>query len=251
MDVSFFIISRYNLYIEKFRAAANITNENYLNWCERRYRLIRSITLPSVLRQRHKTFRWVIFFDTEINEPIQKTLDLIAPHKNILCIFHNNRFGMARNFAKAMPDEVVKLASPGNLICTTRLDTDDALHEDFMVVLNREVSKAKDKPVPASGIAFNVPVGSQRVGDRLFSYVYDQNPFLSVLEDPAHGAVVTAMGFAHFAARERMEVRQILDRRPLWMQVIHDNNAENAAKPDLPEITPASYWLNQFGVGAA
>jgi hypothetical protein len=75
MGVATFLLSRFNLYIPTFRDMAKLDASNYDEWCRNRVKLFLKYTLPSVSNQtKSGHFKWLIYFDVEINNAIAEVL---------------------------------------------------------------------------------------------------------------------------------------------------------------------------------
>lgn len=228
------IISRFNIHIEKFREMAKITDENFPQWCARRVELFLKTTLPSVERQTVKHYKWIIGFDTVMTPEIEALLERLKENKNIIPLIVDNRKGVTPGFIEALKKAVVDIAA-GETVLTIRLDTDDVIHEEFLSRMQTTALGAYKRSIVPCGI--NPVYGSQISNGLLYAMVYNNNPFLGVVEEPGPD-LKTAFGFSHYEIEDHMPVRQCPSSEPLWTQIVHGGNAANGVNPDLIGLVP-------------
>lgn len=249
MKSTLYIISRFNIYIPHFREMAGLTDENYVAWCKERVELFRKYTLPSVLNQDFKGYKWLIWFDTELNSHISELIAELKDHSRVVPLFHNNRAsGGGGSFTDAVRKHITE-TTPGDTdyVCTTRLDTDDAISKTFMGELHSAISKATRAETPSETFAFNFPFGAQLAGNCVYSYMYEFSPFVSVVcKFGKEKKVATAFDFPHYDLGKHMPVHQVIKQLPQWLQIIHAGNAANTLKEGLPQIQNYEEIISNF-----
>lgn len=249
--MALFIVSRFNLYIPHFREMAGLTDENYLEWCRERVALFRKYTLPSVNAQEFLGYKWVIAFDTELNEPVVDLLEEVKGIRRIHPFFYNNRPGVsAQNFVRTLNDFILNLCNDDvDHIVTTRLDTDDLISRQFLGVLHSSCTKIVRECPDFDNFGLNFPFGVQYYKERMFVFMYEYSPFISVMSK-RHGknAFQNAFSFAHYDVGQHMKVKQIITPAPMWVQLIHDLNAANTLKEGRPELCNPQELLRDFSL---
>jgi hypothetical protein len=253
-----FIQSRFNLHLA-LQSKVCPTEESYLEWCARRAELFLDITLPSMLAQSSQAFEWLIYFDVERNPPVERVLAALAPHANIHPMFFDCRGRHPWELVGHARIGVAERTSPGTeVVLTTKLDTDDALHRDYVRVLNHRARQLGREEI-GDGLAVNCDYGVQLVGGRLLAYLYGANPFLTMVEyvrTPTGDALnfdllQTAMTILHYKVHESFPVDHFLYRQPLWLQTIHEANAFNEEIAGLLELAEPAAVGELFGITPA
>ncbi len=237
------LLSRFNLYIPKFREMAGLDDQGYEDWCRRRVALFRNYTLPSVLGQQPgHPFKWLIYFDTETNASIDDLLSELRNHDFIHCIQFDLRGKSAvQPFTDQIQLDIDRIVHPtARYFATTRLDTDDALGRHFFANLDHHLHRMKLTDYPGDVAAITFPFGSQIMGDVINAYIYDRNPFITLVEKhPMHGAeqpIRSVFSVAHYDVERIAVLYRALTTTPQWLQVIHGGNAANEFKHDLPRL---------------
>ncbi len=252
-----FIQSRFNLLLD-IRSKACPTEESYQEWCIRRADLFLDITLPSVLNQSSGAFEWLIYFDVDRNPPVERVLAALAPHENIHPMFFDCRGRHPWDLVGHARIGVAERTSPGTeVVLTTKLDTDDALHHDFVRVLNHQARQLSREEI-GNGLTINCDYGAQLVQGRFLAYLYGANPFLTLVEyarTPTGDALnfdllKTAMTIQHYKVHEGLLVKHLLHKQPLWVQTIHEANAFNQAQDGLLELADPEAVAALFSITA-
>lgn len=248
MRLAQFVVSRFNL-VQPLGAVRPYERPGgYDGWCARRRDLFFRYTLPSVLAQDTDGFSWLIWFRPEINEPIQEVLDAIAPHPHVEAVFLDTALQPPEHFEASLRAETVARAEGADLVCTTRLDTDDCLHTGFV----RSIRSAARRLPPASirpRHFLNPPYGAQLLDGRYYAMVRPGSNVMSVVE--RSDAVRTPMAFPHWNAHEHGPVTQIRSDEPLWLMVLHDENAANELADGALELVGTPRLPEMFGIASA
>lgn len=241
-----FIQSRFNLYLA-LREKVCPTEESYRAWCARRANLFLDVTLPSMLGQSSQAFEWLVYFDVERNPPVERVLDALALHPNIHPLFFDGRDrGPWDLIGRARLGVAARTVSDTEVVVTTKLDTDDALHRDYVRVIGTHSRRLSLDEI-GSGVALNCSYGAQLAAGRFFAFPYEHNPYLALVE--AVGTPMrTAMTLQHHKIHERVAVKQLLHPQPLWLQVIHERNAYNRPRRRLLEFADRAAVGAMFGL---
>lgn len=184
-------------------------------WLEARLVPFERFCHPSMRVQR-APHDWLVLVDADTPTAIRARLDALPGFATVALAQPHT----AQALGAALPAHI-DLQGVTHLI-TTRLDSDDALGDRYLEILRRHA-----RPVSASEF-LNVPVGYRTHAGRHFACVDLANPFLSYVEAlrPEIPAA-TAYCVAHPRAATVAPVRQLWTR-PLWLQVIHEDNEVSA-----------------------
>lgn len=187
-------------------------------WMEHRFELFGRFCYPSVRGQRGAEFLWMVFFDAETPPEFRRRIDAFARWDRFIPVFVRGEMS-ARSFA-GMKDRVIgERAGNPEMLVTTLLDNDDALHRDYLARVQAEVRGQKAEVLNVTN-GYVLDLGAHR----LYSKKDYSNPFLSVIE-PFDG-FQTAWRGPHHLMGSFGPVRQLITE-PLWLQVVHGRNISN------------------------
>lgn len=227
-----FFVTRFNLAIRDFRERLGLNDDNYESWCEQRVELFLDYTLPAMEQQTHRDFAWLIGFDTAPSESVDGLIARLERLPWVVPIRHDNRPRRDGVFSDAISRHI-NARSTAPVVSTTRLDADDTVHADFAAVLKREIAKRADVEPP---YAISFPLGIQYGSGRAFAYLYESNPFITLVEPRTGDPLKTVFDFAHYEVKQRFTLFCSFPRHPMWAQVLHSINVANELKPGLPEL---------------
>ena len=243
--VAHFVLVRFNLFVEELRRAAGLLDEErYLDWLERRVSFFRRFTLPSIRNQIDRNFRVLLFLDTQVDGPIESLLDEIANDARIVPIMLDCR-GDPAPFAF---EEAARLAivahapADGEMVATTRLDSDDLLSVGIVHALQAYCAQIRPAYVARAPVTVNFPVGVQIASDGLRLLVYARNPFQTLLEPRARYDSTnkwdrkTVFQTSHDRCDKLFPVHDAMTLLPMWAQLVHGGNAMNRVASDLPRM---------------
>jgi hypothetical protein len=181
-------------------------------WLRARWELFSRYTVPSVMAQTERNFRWIIYFDTE--SP-QWLLGEISRHRaqDIYTALFRTSVGLA----ELVDDIRSVLPAPTPRLLTTNLDNDDGLAADF-------VARLQSLPSTTSRSAVYLVNGLIRSGRRIYRRTDRNNAFCSVLEDWDDPA--TCWRDWHILLGRHMPVVEV-GGQPAWLQVVHGTNVSN------------------------
>jgi hypothetical protein len=186
-------------------------------WLGRRFELFERVCLPSVDRQTEGAFQWLVFLDWATPLAFKERMAALTVRHEFLRPVYCSQFNDEGALA-----EIRRREAPGCVRITTRLDNDDAIHPRMIEhVQERARTRMKDQDLNR-GFFISFPLGCiERRGD--FYVLRDRfNPFVSFVSAPECGQTVMATGHRQIA-----EVAPVIFEcaRPMWCQVIHDDNA--------------------------
>lgn len=185
-------------------------------WLARRFDLFEHVCLPSVQRQTQGAFQWLVFLDWATPVAFKERMAALTVRHEFLRPVYCSQFDDAIALA-----EIRRREAPGNLRITTSLDSDDALHP--RMVERIQGLAAGNAPVQdlQKGFFISFPIGcTERRGD--FYLRRDVcNPFTSFVSAPECERTILGGDLRAIAAAAPVVSATA---RPMWCQVIHDDN---------------------------
>lgn len=225
-----FILTRFNLNLWKAdkRGAVTQTEE----WLERRCLLFEKYTLPSICAQTEKNFYWVVLFSSDTPEKYKIRVNGWAKACNRLkpiWVRPEVSWHFTRVYREVIKNALESLEKGNDCrITTTYLDSDDALHKDYMA-----------KVVEATGNVGHNTMLSFTPGLQYYSEPqiamgidYRNNHFLTYVEDVKKGCTpITVHGFGghHHILHERRVNLHVIDtgKSMMWLEIVHGINVDN------------------------
>lgn len=227
--IQHFVLTRFNLRLEQIsqdlatdKTGSKIDRDE---WLTHRFDLFERYCLPSMAAQNNGDFQWLLFFDEATPEPFRSRVEAARSECPQIRAFYIR--------GAHIHDHVMSLvdADTGALI-TTRMDNDDAFHEDAMLRVREQVQRAR------GNLCVNLRYGLELKGSEAEVISHRYNPFSSAIEFPENGAYQTIFATAHGKISRIAPVRQIVDK-PYWLRVVHDRNITNRSDADFepPRLT--------------
>lgn len=222
-----FLITRFNLRKKDWNTDKN--NQPVLddNWLRHRLFLFENYCLPSVLEQSQKEFQWLIFFQKDSQNQLGSILKKMKKYDFIEPIFVKNYEYFQENIGSIIEE---RIPNSTNLVITTRLDNDDAIHMDFIKEIQKKSAEfnAKDTILHfPNGLSLDVSHEP-----KLSLNINPLNPFLSLLENYQQGAVRTVYACEHNNWNNDLQF-WTERKEPMWVEIIHGKNKLNTFKGDL------------------
>jgi len=185
-------------------------------WLENRIKLFETYTLPSVLRQTDKNFKWVIRCKKDTPDILFKYLNMGVP----IDICYSNFPDYLRSYLSKYP---------ANYVITSRLDSDDWITRDYIAEIKKNFT-GELGILDVDGFQFD------SVKKSFYSGKYSSppsifagkvSPFLSLIEETSEGRLPLSVYFAdHLEMDEHFKVLKKIDKK-LYAQVVHGNNLSN------------------------
>lgn len=254
MSFEHFILTRFALsYFEGVGEAC--LDEQYLDY---RFNLFEKVCLPSVKNQTCQNFKWLVLFDSRTPvqfrkriEGLQKCYPSLFPYYIDLkketdlppiekYIQLNDEYegivgGLSKNVTHLENDRPSRLILPRVLrriidrhscspdyYVTTRLDNDDALHKDFISIIQQKVIANPQH------IIYDFVNTYKFIFDEgiVYQYSFENGHFLTLVE-PAGGLFQSVLFWNHLYASRFVETIHF-QQRPLQLELVHKNNYVNA-----------------------
>jgi hypothetical protein len=105
-------------------------------------------------------------------------------------------------------------------VCTSRLDSDDSLHQQYYQVLDLAIKRLRESGFPDDPRCLSFPYGLAH--DRGVLSVYIRRTMFWSIFEPVEGALGPQRG-PHDAIREKMPVVEITTNQPMWIYQRHDD----------------------------
>jgi len=226
-----YIVTRFNLKMgwdADKRGVALLSKE----WMDNRFKLFTDYCLPSIANQGNLKFQWLVYFDTDTDDFYKNKIEKIAAdfsHFIPRYVDHHD------SFLTDLETYVRAKQKDGHThLITTRLDSDDLLHQDAVDKIQR-LFKQQDCQI----INFQTGIRFQLEPEiRLTEYEWKTGPFLNVIEklDPEK-KILTGYAQRHDFYVKDYDVLQITEK-PYWTQLIHDaNHTSTLSGKSLSDIT--------------
>ena len=127
-----FILSRFNL---QMRSDRNVVND--IEWLDYRFEFFEKFTYPSIANQKNQDFKWVLFFDKGTSEEFVGRFEQFG-YDNIVIKFCDSVVNNNELFLEYIREAIEPFVDEDESVITTRLDIDDAFHEDFVSVIQEK-----------------------------------------------------------------------------------------------------------------
>ncbi len=220
MMVEHFIITRYNLKKEDWLKDVESKKVLDQDWLRNRNEIFLKYCLPSILNQTTSRFKWILFFQDGSQNLLKPVLTELKKHSFIEAVFCKSYEDFQRNLPALLKN---KLQKDSSWVLTTRLDNDDALHQDFVLRLQQSVRTVKENTI------FHFPYGlflDIENKNQLASSYYPMNQFISLLEKKSSGELITVLGREHDKWNKEFKIREIY-LSDAWVQITHSRNLAN------------------------
>lgn len=212
------VVTRFNV---PFRSWPGLSTER--DWLAHRINLFTSYCLPSVARQTCQDFRWLLLIDRETPPDFLGAITDLNRHRPFEVLLVGPGWGKE-------PPTFLARASRTEYLVTSRLDNDDAIHGDYVSVLQEAFH-------PEPFLFLEMPRGLKLHADKrkLYRLTFRSGPFLTLIERRHTDAPQTVYCCNHDRASEHGAiVRLKLD--PAWLQIVHSRNATNSIEDGLPVV---------------
>ncbi|NCF35840.1 MAG: hypothetical protein GWP56_05545 [Gammaproteobacteria bacterium] len=211
------VLTRFNLRLssrsERWGVDKSGNPIDHDQWLQHRFDLFERYCLPSMAAQKNPDFQWLLFFDSATaardRERIEKARTICPQIK----IFYIDGTDTKEAVSKAIEPDT-------GVLITTRLDNDDAFHEQALSVIRDMAQKTREN------ICINLRYGFAFNGSDVEIVSHKFNPFSSLVELREQGPFNTVFGVKHGKIARLAKVKQIYTA-PYWLSVIHDRNIAN------------------------
>lgn len=211
-----FIITRFNLSTNEFNESSKggVSNE----WMDNRIQIFQDYCYNSVLKQKNQNFTWLVFFDINTAEKHLKIIaELANNYSNFVPIYADGMDDFLPGIKKEITERLNK-----EFIITSRLDNDDCLHQDYIDSVQNTFDAQEFLVVDfINGLTLKIN-DEIKCGNRIHSY----NPFISLIESTKND-ICTIWSKRHGGWGKIKLIKQINNKKPLWLSVVHNENVLN------------------------
>lgn len=205
-----FILTRF--WFARGPSGVNAPTSDARQWLEDRLKLFNSYCLPSVVGQSCQDFKWLISLDA------LTPADFLARMRRLVSPWNNIEILVRDEWGPTLRSDIANgVAGKTEWVLTTRFDSDDGLHRDFV----KRLHEAIGDPVQEF---LNFPNGILIYRNNCYLYQHLSNAFISLLEPV--DTVKTVFWAPHERVNEVGPVRQ-LSPAPAFLQVVHGTNDSN------------------------
>lgn len=216
-----FLITRFNLKKEDWISDKNENSILNDEWLKERIKLFKKYCLPSVVAQTEKKFKWLIFFENEKNLLVENLLNFLKKYDFIDTIFVNGYNEFQNNLSGIIKE---KIHFPSKCV-TTRLDNDDAIHENFILEVQEIAKTASPLTVVHFPYGLCLDLGKK---NRLAQQFHPLNQFITLVEDIKQGEGDLKTVYINPHNKWGDEYIELPARKDnLWLQVTHHGNMIN------------------------
>lgn len=201
-------------------------------WMDKRIHLFENYCFPSIVNQSNQEFKWIVYIDRQTEPKYVEIFQRFSRDLSNILIIPTDSWEQVMK--KNLHSDVLKLVSDDSeFVITTRLDNDDAVHENFIQIIQQnflkfvESNKCKD-----TKFAINLTKGyclQVEPNYELTLRTHVSNPFISLVESltkDKHFLTVLHLWHDNYATQTDFPLIQV-DTIPYWIQVIHSTNISN------------------------
>ena len=212
-----FLITRFNLRNPDWDVTKN--NEVLLDekWMDERLELFKNYCFPSVINQKNKNFKWLIFFDENTSKKYRILIeDILKSHDWIISFYID---GMPK-FNESIVNYLNQYANDKKYLITSRIDNDDCIHKDFIDEIQKQFD-FQDFLAIDNINGYTLQVEPQII---LGKKEHIFNPFISLIEINENPK--TVWHYVHNMWKKEPRLIHLSEKR-LWLSIIHGKNKVN------------------------
>lgn len=237
-----FIITRFNIPTKyagrKNTSMDNVdpkTNEKYLDY---RMNLFDRYTFPSLKNQTNKNFKWLVLFSNQTPQKYKKRLQLFAEEFTNFCPLYLTD-EEAYNFDIYL--ESVLNQYDCDTYITTRIDNDDAISINMIEEIQKYYKQECNENLLLS---FTCGLQYTEKTKRFATQNIKGNHFITmILTNPSK----TVISFPHNKIpKEITTVTMGEKKKPMWIEVIHENNYANQTFFNIKNAVKSSKIIDDF-----
>lgn len=239
-----YVITRFNLKLENhFKNDKNGNPTQTEEWLKRRFELFELYCFPSLKAQSCQDFIWLVLFDSNTPSFYKPKIDFYhRTYNNFIPVFLDT--GEPTYLQQSLSGLIISHSDKNTpYIITTRIDSDDAFHNDMIKEVQSFFTSHEDD------CFLNFNYGIQYDTDKCIAIKikYENNHFLSRLERN-NTDLETVIIHDHTQIQSISNVISVGNKKkPMWMEVIHELNISNYLhlfKPVFSENSLSGFNLN-------
>jgi hypothetical protein len=252
MNTYKYILTRFNLKL--WQTDKNSRDTQTDEWLEQRFRLFEQFTLPSVLNQTDKNFRWIVLFSSDTPTKYKCRIEEIrsrCQQFRAIGVAPEQSTNFSQIFREVVESDLDGM--PEGMVSTTYLDNDDALSANYMKSIGDIAADLQKKGDTAKPTFINFIYGCQYFTEykTASTACYKRNHFISLIEPT--NSVKTVFGYgSHYYLKKQSGVKEIkITKRDMWLEVIHSTNVINDVRTSLhTRIIDSNRLYQAFGIKA-
>ena len=230
LKIEHFILTRFNLRLWTKDKKRNDTRTN--EWLKNRFDLFEKYCLPSIMNQTNHSFKWIVLFDLETPNNYKDRIKAYEKYCPSFCPCFV-KAEKSRYFVSIFKEEIKRrMKEDTNLLITTYLDNDDALHQNYVEETQKIEATLPTFVSYVYGIQYYTELN---IATRV---PYTNNHFISLIEPLKESSDFrTVYGYgSHIAINKYKKTQTIYVNNPIqdrWIEVIHEANMDNDVKMTL------------------
>ncbi|MGY6522406.1 MAG: glycosyltransferase [Mongoliitalea sp.] len=215
MEFKHVLITRFNIFYKTKMAEKGYDPEIWLN---ERFEIFQQFCFPSIINQSSKNFYWFIYLDSETPESIFTQLHkMTSPFKFIRLI--EKKFSVFSLRPYLNEDINLMFSDDFQFLITSRVDTDDMLHMDFIAKIQQNFQNQEYCALNFNkGYIYDIDTGVTSVT------IHRQNPFISLIEKKSEEGFKTVFHKIHISYKGDPLKIEISNSIPMWCMSVHGLN---------------------------
>lgn len=212
------------------------------SWLDNRFELFENYCLPSLKNQTNKNYTWFILFDQLTPLFYQERINAYTKElRNITPLYLPD--GSYKAIRDAINNSLIStLSGQEHYVLSTRIDNDDCVHKLFIEEVQKQFREESDIFINFNnGLQFDI---KKKV---LLKMIYINNHFISRIEK-IKPDIETVITYNHAYINEIAEVLCIENKKPMWIEIIHEKNISNQMSLSFPIFNHAK--LKPFSVNS-
>jgi hypothetical protein len=233
MNFTHYLITRFSVPFKDYINDKNGGRVRTEEWLNHRFRLFENYCFPSVKAQSNQNFTWLVFFDAGTPVTFKERIENFhEQYQGFTPVFVTS----AEDFQKKLQEIIQDNIQDKTTLITSRIDNDDAIHEDYINFIQQQAQPNKEKDFLLNfkwGLQLDLKSGI------LYQSKDESNPFISRVCRVNNQQTPTVFDFGHHEAGSFLPIKQITTLLG-WLVIIHDKNMLNTigGKPLLHQHKP-------------
>jgi len=211
------ILTPFNLHAPKWRQGRHPAHLDDI-WMEMRMQIFADVTVPSMMAQTNQDFKWIVVFDRETPD---KWVTKILSTKGRCHVAFTKQ-------SKTMWVDLINCFRSKIHLITTRLDCDDALHENFIDNVQHKFNGLN------SGF-LNFAHGIVTDGIKAYKSYHLSNSFTSRIGLNSDEHIRT---MKHRDVKQQQGFIQDKETEPMWLIYVHGKNVGNKITDTSKPVEP-------------
>ncbi len=239
-----YLITRFNVRMDTMLTnqldQIDITSdEEYL---EERFRLFFCYTVPSVIAQTDRNFKWIILLSSNTPEIFKERISKLVISQNDLIVplyITDNE-----NYLNVL-NKYICINTETDIYITSRVDNDDALNVCYIEKVHEFVAS---HPLSEYALVFDNGYQLNEKNDFAVLYYFPTNHFSSLVSVHDKERIKTVIEFNHMEIGRNFNVINVNNSNPMWLEVIHQTNVTNRMHIKLNSYVLDKNALRCFGL---